>query len=254
MLEKDILRKSDLISGLSIVALGLFIVSQAIRMPMKDSWGGVQNVWFVSPALFPLFVGAMLIFLGAALFVIGLRSIGREGVEEMLRAWRQGSLAVFLREPATCRFFAVVYALLLLVFVMVPRVDFFAGAVLFLLLLFAQFYCSSESGFVRLFRFSLGGGLLLVLFFVSGADQLISATVDHPGDWLTIGLTVVLAGYIFRSTRQREDLRRRYWLTLFMALLVPFAVGIIFKYFLLVPMPHEGLVVQFLDTLRYALK
>ena len=35
-------------------------------MPMKDTWGGVQNVWFVSPALFPLFVGAMIMLLGAA--------------------------------------------------------------------------------------------------------------------------------------------------------------------------------------------
>jgi hypothetical protein len=32
----------------------------------------------------------------------------------------------------------------------------------------------------------------------------------------------------------------------------PLAIGILFKYFLLVPMPHEGLIVQLLDSIRYA--
>jgi hypothetical protein len=64
MMEKDKLRKADIFSGSLVVLLGLFIISQAFGMPMKDSWGGVQNVWFVSPALFPLLVGGMLSFLG----------------------------------------------------------------------------------------------------------------------------------------------------------------------------------------------
>jgi len=60
MLEKEQLRKADIFSGLAIFLFGLFIVLMASEMPMKDSWGGVQNVWYVSPALFPLFVaGAM---------------------------------------------------------------------------------------------------------------------------------------------------------------------------------------------------
>ena len=61
MMDKDKLRKADIFSGSLIILLGLFIISQAVQMPMKDSWGGVQNVWFVSPALFPLLVGGMLV-------------------------------------------------------------------------------------------------------------------------------------------------------------------------------------------------
>jgi hypothetical protein len=55
MLEKENLRKADVYSGAVISLFGLWIVLQAIKMPMKDSWGGVQNVWYVSPAIFPLF-------------------------------------------------------------------------------------------------------------------------------------------------------------------------------------------------------
>ena len=54
MLEKEKLRKADIFSGLAIFLFGLFMVLMASEMPMKDSWGGVQNVWYVSPALFPL--------------------------------------------------------------------------------------------------------------------------------------------------------------------------------------------------------
>ena len=81
MLEKEKLRKADVYSGIIIFLFGAWVVWQASKMPMKDSWGGVQNVWFVSPALFPLFVGAMIMLLGlllsrAALKTIGLKAFG----------------------------------------------------------------------------------------------------------------------------------------------------------------------------------
>ena len=79
MLEKDKLRKADIFSGLAIFVFGLWIVFQATKMPMKDSWGGVQNVWFVSPALFPLFVGAMIALLGALLVRTALKTVGFKG-------------------------------------------------------------------------------------------------------------------------------------------------------------------------------
>jgi hypothetical protein len=53
MMDKDKLRKADIFSGSIIMLFGLWIISQALQMPMKDSWGGVQNVWYVSPALLP---------------------------------------------------------------------------------------------------------------------------------------------------------------------------------------------------------
>ena len=54
MLEKENLRKADVYSGAIICLFGLWIILQALKMPMKDSWGGVQNVWYVSPGIFPL--------------------------------------------------------------------------------------------------------------------------------------------------------------------------------------------------------
>ena len=76
MLEKDKLRKADVYSGIVIFLFGAWIVWQASKMPMKDSWGGVQNVWFVSPALFPLFIGGMIMLLGLLLSRTALKAIG----------------------------------------------------------------------------------------------------------------------------------------------------------------------------------
>ena len=52
MMEKEKLRKADAYCGIVIFIFGAWIVRQATKMPMKDRWGGVQNGWFVSPALF----------------------------------------------------------------------------------------------------------------------------------------------------------------------------------------------------------
>ena len=67
MLENEKLRQADIFAGIVISLFGLWVISQAMQMPMKDSWGGVQNVWFVSPALFPLFVGGVIVLLGIGL-------------------------------------------------------------------------------------------------------------------------------------------------------------------------------------------
>ena len=85
MLEKEKLRKADVYSGIVIFLFGAWIVWQASKMPMKDSWGGVQNVWFVSPALFPLFVGAMIMLLGLLLVRTALKTIGMKAFGHTLQ-------------------------------------------------------------------------------------------------------------------------------------------------------------------------
>jgi hypothetical protein len=51
--------------------------------------------------------------------------------------------------------------------------------------------------------------------------------------------------------RNRPSLRKKYRLSIILALAAPFLIGIIFKYLLLVPMPTEGLAVAVLDAVWY---
>jgi hypothetical protein len=100
MLEKEKLRKADVYSGIVIFLFGAWIVWQASKMPMKDSWGGVQNVWFVSPALFPLFIGAIIMLLGLLLFRTALKTIGMQAFGDTLQCTENHWHASIRRHPA----------------------------------------------------------------------------------------------------------------------------------------------------------
>ena len=104
MLEKDKLRKADIFSGSIICLFGLWIVSHAVKMPMKGSWGGVQNVWFVSPALFPLFVGIMIMLLGALLVRTAIKQVGFKELGSVLRWLASRDLPAFLKKTPNIRF------------------------------------------------------------------------------------------------------------------------------------------------------
>ncbi|MGD8291189.1 MAG: hypothetical protein PVF37_05775, partial [Desulfobacterales bacterium] len=108
MLEKEKLRKADVYSGGAIFLFGLWIVLQALKMPMKDSWGGVQNVWYVSPAIFPLFVGCMIMLLGGLLCRTALKRIGFKAFTETVRWLSSKALLQFLNTVTNLRFYSIV--------------------------------------------------------------------------------------------------------------------------------------------------
>ncbi len=85
MMDKDKMRKADVYSCAAICLFGLWIILQALKMPMKDSWGGVQNVWYVSPAIFPLIVGAIIMILGALLCRTALKMVGFKAFGKTVR-------------------------------------------------------------------------------------------------------------------------------------------------------------------------
>jgi len=70
-------------------------------------------------------------------------------------------------------------------------------------------------------------------------------------DILTLGFILGYCLYAWRLIRSSPQLRKKYRTGLIVAIVAPFAVGLIFKYFLLVPMPSEGLVVAILDAIWY---
>jgi hypothetical protein len=107
MMEKSTLRKADVISGIIIFLFGVWIVSMAFKMPMKDSYGGVMNVWYVSPAIFPLFVGAMIMLLGASLTRTALRIVAFKELKGVLGWFASRDLVLFLKTPGVMRFYAI---------------------------------------------------------------------------------------------------------------------------------------------------
>ncbi|MFT5697360.1 MAG: hypothetical protein ACI8ZB_000208 [Desulforhopalus sp.] len=252
MMEKDQLRKADIFSGSLIVLLGLFIIMQAFGMPMKDSWGGVQNVWYVSPALFPLLVGGMLTFLGLVLISIAFKAVHGTGIKSVLTFLLSSECLRFLKKAEVVRFYAIVFNLMVFVFLMVPRIDFFLGAILFLLVSFFMFYLGDASLLLRVFRFTGFIALFVGLFCGLGLAEKLTPGLPFAADWIVLGFIASLCVLVRRGAQGDPEILKKYRLSLIVAFVAPLTIGVIFKYFLLVPMPFEGLIVQFLDSIWYA--
>jgi hypothetical protein len=251
MLEKENLRKADVYSGAVISLFGLWIVLQAIKMPMKDSWGGVQNVWYVSPAIFPLFIGCIIMLLGGLLCRTALKTIGFKAFAETARWLSSKALLQFLNSVQNLRFYSIVVLLLSFVFLNIPRIDFFLSAVLFLTVFITSFYFDDAKLLKKLFFFYLAGVIVLILFFSIGLNEPLSRVVPFPADILAFCFIVAYCVYAWMLIRDNTALRKKYRTAMIVAIASPFIVGLIFKYFLLVPMPAEGLVVTVMDYFWY---
>ncbi len=251
MLDKEKLRKADVFSGAIICLFGLWIILQALKMPMKDSWGGVQNVWYVSPAIFPLFVGFMIMLLGGLLCRTALKTVGLKAFAETVRWLSSKALSQFLNSVPNLRFYSIVVLFLSFVYLNIPRIDFFLSAVLFLAVFITSFYFDDAGLLKKLFLFYLVGVIILIIYFSIGIHEPLSRVVPFPADILVLCFIVVYCAYAWRLIRSNADLRKKYRTAMIIAIAAPFIVGLIFKYFLLVPMPAEGMVVKVMDYFWY---
>jgi hypothetical protein len=251
MLEKENLRKADVYSGAAMFLFGFWVVLQALKMPMKDSWGGVQNVWYVSPAIFPLFVGCMIMLLGGLLCRTALKMIGFKAFAETVRWLSSKALLQFLNSVSNLRFYFIVVLLLSFVFLNIPRIDFFLSAVLFLAVFIPSFYFDDAKLLKKFFLFYLAGVIVFIIYFSIGLNKALNRVVPFPADILALCFIVAYCLYAWRLIRHNAELRKKYRTAMIVAIASPFIVGMIFKYFLLVPMPAEGLVVAVMDYFWY---
>ena len=251
MMDKDKMRKADIYSGAAICLFGLWIILQALKMPMKDSWGGVQNVWYVSPAIFPLFVGSMIMLLGALLCRTALKMVGFKTFGETVRWLLSKALWHFLNSIPNLRFYTIAVLFLSFVYLTIPRIDFFISAVLFLVVFITSFYFDDAMLLKKLLFFYLAGIIVLILYFALGLNDPLGRIVPFPADILTICFIVSYSVYAWKLIRRNPMLRIKYRTAMIIAFVSPFIVGIIFKYFLLVLMPSEGLIVAVMDYFWY---
>ncbi|MEE4266040.1 MAG: hypothetical protein V2I56_25365 [Desulfobacteraceae bacterium] len=251
MLEKDKLRKADVFSGIAIFLFGAWIVWQASKMPMKDSWGGVQNVWFVSPALFPLFIGAVIMLLGLLLSRTALKTIGMKTFGDTLKWLFSKKLFRFLNTMPVLRFYAMAVLFLAFIFLNLPQIDFFLSAVLFLSVFITLFYFGEAALLKKLFFFYLAGTVFFIIYFATGLNGLLSQVLPFANDFLALAFILAYCLYAWILIRGNPELHKKFRIGLIVSVAAPFIVGPIFKYFLLVPMPTEGLVVAILDAIWY---
>ena len=125
------------------------------------------------------------------------------------------------------------------------------GLAIFLTVFITSFYFDDADLLKKLFFFYLAGVIVLTLYFLSGLNEPLSRVVPFPADILVLCFIVAYCVYAWLLIRDNTALRKKYRTSMIVAIAAPFIVGLIFKYFLLVPMPAEGLVVTIMDYFWY---
>jgi len=129
---------------------------------MKDTFGGVQNVWYVSPALFPIFISIGIIILGIVLLINSIKEGGAKTFFEKLAHIKLGM------SEGTLRFLSIVLVLVAFVYLNIPRIDFFLSAMLCLTVFISMYYLDYGDLLKRFTTFYAIGNLIFVLLFVFG--------------------------------------------------------------------------------------
>jgi hypothetical protein len=249
MLNKTKLRGADFITSIGLIAFGIWILFQTFQMPMKDTYGGVTNVWYVSPALFPLFIGAGIILLALNILIHALKTGGFQVFKEFL----QTGIGIHLSEKGY-RFLAILVPLLSLVYMNLSQIDFFLSILLFLLFFITVFYFDDFPLLKKLLTFySIEMGVLTLLF-LTGIDTALTRTFRYSVDILALGLIAALYIYLRIRIRGQEEYRRKLRHALIISVLTPLVLVPVFRFFLRVPLPKEGGIVDLMFLVYYAIR
>ena len=237
------LRRTDLWTGFGLMVFAIAILGVTLTFPITDSYGGVRNVWYVSPALLPLMLGIAILLMACMLVHNAVRQLGIEGAREALR------LPTMHVSPSGLRLWIILGSICVYVYILVPRVDFAVATALFLMVFVYAFRLDREASVLRNLIIVVAGGAAVML-----ASAL--APVDHH-DLMVDGVALAalfIAALTNRSALRRQNMSLRPWRQgLWLSLIAPLILSVLFRYGLLVPMPHEGTILRAIDTARYAL-
>ena len=234
-------RNADFWTSLVLLVLAAAMIGGALQFPLRGTYAGVRNAWYVSPALLPLMVAGCLAVLALALLMIAVRA-GAARTAFRRSGTATGQLDVML--------IAGLIAALVVCFI--PRVDFIVAAAFFLLAFTISFHLN-DAHLARLVLAAFFGVAVLAagmaLLGLTPAPRSTAAMVVDAVVLAILAVTILVV--LWRGTADDPRALRH---CLGVALVTPLLLGSIFKFFLLVPLPREGLVVIALDTVRYALR
>ena len=248
-MEEKKLRQYDFLTSVVLILFGIWELAEAFKMPMKDSYGGVETVWYVSPALFPLFIGGGIILMGIALLINSIRTGGAAAFIAGAKSIKKGAL-----DNKTVRVLTVVLALISFIYIYIPNVDFALSIALFLFALCTAFYPDHDE-FRKKFiiQFIIGTAVFLILI-TTGLSDVLKGILKYNMDILAL-LFYIYLNIAGRRLAKRFDipvkLLRQLTLT---SIIVPLILCPVFRYFLLVPLPVEGGIIKLMNLLYYTLR
>lgn len=252
MMDKSKLRGADIITGVLFFILGIYIIAEALTMPLKDSYAGVESVWYVSPALMPLIIGAAMIFLAVYIIVFAFRHGGVAALK-MMMAERKGEK--FLSDK-NIRYAAVLVPLISMVYLNLTRIDFFITIVLFLVYTITVFHVDDAQIMRKLTFLYTAEMVFFLLLVVSGLDKLLTKLFAYSNDILALIYIATIIIAFSRNIRKSgvEIYRKRFAQAMWMTWMTPVVLVPAFRFMLRVPLPFEGIIVNAMSFVYYAIK
>jgi len=248
-MDKVELRKKDFITSIILIAFGIWMLVYTITaVPMKDSFGGVMNIWYVSPGLFPICLGGLIIIMGIILCHRAIKDGGAKKFFEDLSHRKKDS------SGKTLRFLGILLVILAYVYLYIPRIDYFLSTILCLMVFISLFYLDRPGFLKRLFTFYLAGCLLFLIVFLAGIDKQLNERFLYFMDLLVFLFFLAYFAYCRILIRGDGILKRRLRTTLIMSIAPSLVLIPSFKYFLLVPLPVEGGFIELMNIIRYAFR
>jgi hypothetical protein len=247
-------RGLDLLVGIFFILFSLWSFMETFKIPMKDTYGGVSNVWYVSPALMPLLVNTGILSLGIALIVFSIK----HGAIGFIQEWKTNSFVqnflAYFSSTEFKRFLFIVFLLLTEVFIFIPHVDFYLSMALFLFIFTSFFHLDS----IRVNRVNLpvffGFSGSIAILKLTGLIVVINQRFQYVLD--AVVLCILIAEMIHMSLVSRHESEEKIKVRkiLWISLLSPFFLIVLFKYLLLIPMPVEGEIIGLLNLVYYSFR
>lgn len=128
MMERDKLRKADVVASAVLIVLGLTVILYTTTMPQSGTHGGVENVWYVSPAVFPYLIGFLLICSSTVVLIRALKDGGAHGIVRHFAAALRGLPS----NRTVHRIWAIWILVGIYVFALFGKFDFYVAGFVFL--------------------------------------------------------------------------------------------------------------------------
>ena len=241
------MRRADFWTSLVFFGIAAGMIGSAMTMPLKESFAGVQNAWYVSPALLPLMIAGGLLILATTLLCNAIRTGGASAAFASLGRWAEAS------RDAAARMLVSIAMITGYVFGLIPRVDYVIATALFLQVFIAAFYVGRK----EIMRLQTASFVLVVApAFVAA----LFGVYPSPGTAPRYGLDLIVlligfwVGQTWRRLAPDPIGRRRFAITIAVSIVVALLTSVSFKFGLLVPLPAEGPVVRAMETVVIALR
>ncbi|MBD5769996.1 tripartite tricarboxylate transporter TctB family protein [Marinomonas colpomeniae] len=234
------LRRADMRTASILMIVSAFAIIESLSFPLTGNYAGVQNVWYVSPALFPIIISCLVFLCGAALLI-----------KSIIFIKQNAAIGTAKESPASWwRFFVLVSLIAGQVYGFVPLIDFALSSFIFLFVFIFAFYSDNSTFQKRIF--AIWTVVCVLLASVTFSTNLTDET-RSLFDWTALVFIVCMIVTLYKWAKKSEQLKvwKVSWKT---ALIVTLVVCPVFRLGMLVPLPTEGIVINPMVDIKYVVR